>query len=528
MTNRPLALRYVARLSACCLLVGLLPALAEVQIIPQVADGGGWSTTIVLSNKTTASQPVTLRFNRGTAANDGTTEAWTPTFLEGVSLPTFNLAAGSTMFLHTPGTATAVTQGWGELDAGSGVVGYAIFTQKTASVQDGTAPAAAAANRILVPFDNTSGLVTAVAVANPNASAETIQVNIKTTDGATSTGTLPMPARGHKALVLPDLSSATTGKRGLAEFYTTSGTFSIIALRFNAGAFASAPAYPQTGQPIIGGTVTNPPASNPQVQIIPQVADGGTWSTTIVLTNTTTSNLPASLNFRLSITGSGGATGAWNLPFLENVSTSSLNIPAGSTIFLQTPGTASAVSQGYAELTASPGVNGYAIFTARTANSTQDVTAPAVSAAGRLLVPFDNDTGSGLVTPVAIVNPNANSESITVNIRADDGTTTANLQLQLPAQGHLAFVLPEQFPTTAGKRGLAEFYVSSGTIAFIALRARSSGAFTSSPAYFESGAPVITSGSGGAVAGDLSALTRHPHQPKSRAGLPEAATPRVR
>ena len=63
MTNRPLALRYVARLSACCLLVGLLPALAEVQIIPQVADGGGWSTTIVLSNKTTASQPVTLRFN---------------------------------------------------------------------------------------------------------------------------------------------------------------------------------------------------------------------------------------------------------------------------------------------------------------------------------------------------------------------------------------------------------------------------------------------------------------------------------
>lgn len=501
MTNRPLALRYVARLSACCLLVGLLPALAEVQIIPQVADGGGWSTTIVLSNKTTASQPVTLRFNRGTAANDGTTEAWTPTFLEGVSLPTFNLAAGSTMFLHTPGTATAVTQGWGELDAGSGVVGYAIFTQKTASVQDGTAPAAAAANRILVPFDNTSGLVTAVAVANPNASAETIQVNIKTTDGATSTGTLPMPARGHKALVLPDLSSATTGKRGLAEFYTTSGTFSIIALRFNAGAFASAPAYPQTGQPIIGGTVTNPPASNPQVQIIPQVADGGTWSTTIVLTNTTTSNLPASLNFRLSITGSGGATGAWNLPFLENVSTSSLNIPAGSTIFLQTPGTASAVSQGYAELTASPGVNGYAIFTARTANSTQDVTAPAVSAAGRLLVPFDNDTGSGLVTPVAIVNPNANSESITVNIRADDGTTTANLQLQLPAQGHLAFVLPEQFPATAGKRGLAEFYVSSGTIAFIALRARSSGAFTSSPAYFESGAPVITSGSGGGGGG---------------------------
>ncbi|MGJ5818728.1 hypothetical protein [Paludibaculum fermentans] len=501
MTLKTEELRYFARLAACYLLLGLLPAFAEVQIIPQVADGGGWSTTIVLSNKTTASQSVNLRFNRDTT--NGATEAWTPAFLESVSLPTFNLAAGSTMFLHTPGTAAAVTQGWGELDAGPGVVGYAIFTLTTNSAQDGTAPAVTAATRILVPFDNSSGLVTAVAMANPNASAESIQVNIKTSDGATSTGVLPqMPASGHMAFVLPDLFPETSGKRGLAEFYTTSGSFSTIALRFNPRqAFASAPVYPQTGQPIIGTTVTNPPASTPQVQIIPQVADGGIWSTTIVLTNTTTSNLTASLNFRLSVAGSGGATSAWNPAFLENLSTSNLSIPAGSTIFLQTPGTASSVSQGYAELTASPGINGYAIFTARTESSTQDATAPAVSASGRLLVPFDNDTGSGLVTSVAIVNPNATSQSITLNLRTSDGTTTTNLGLNLPAQGHLAVVLPNQFAATAGTRGLAEFYTSSGTIAFIALRARPGGAFTSAPAYFETGVPIITSGGGGGNGG---------------------------
>lgn len=497
MTHRLEEFRYATRLAVCCLLLGLVPAFAEVQIIPQVADGGGWSTTIVLSNKTTSSQSVNLRFNRGTS--NGATEAWTPTFLESVSLPAFNLAAGSTMFLHTPGTAEAVTQGWGELDAGPGVVGYAIFTFKTASTQDGTAPAVTAASRILVPFDNTSGLVTAVAVANPNANAASIQVNIRTADGATSTGSLPqMPARGHRAFVLPDLFPETSGKRGLAEFYTTSGSFSTIALRFNPRqAFASAPVYPQTGQPIIGATVTNPSASTPQVQIIPQVADGGIWSTTIVLTNTTTSNLTASLNFRLSVAGSGGATSAWNPAFLENVSTANLSIPAGSTIFLQTPGTASSVSQGYAELTANPGINGYAIFTARTDTSTQDATAPAVSASGRVLAPFDNDTSSGLVTSVAIVNPNATSESITLNLRTADGTTTTNLPLVLPAQGHLAVVLPNQFAATAGARGLAEFYTSSGTIAFIALRARPGGAFTSSPAYFETGAAIITSGGGG-------------------------------
>lgn len=501
MTHRPEKPRYVARLAVGCLLLGLLPAFAEVQIIPQVADGGGWSTTIVLSNKTTASQSVNLRFNRETS--NGATEAWTPTFLESVSLPTFNLAAGSTLFLHTPGTAAAVAQGWGELDAGPGVVGYAIFTFKTESTQDGTAPAVTAASRILVPFDNTAGLITAVAMANPNGSDESIQVNIRTSDGTTSTGALPqMPARGHRAFVLPDLFPETSGKRGLAEFYTTSGSFSTIALRFNPRqAFASAPVYPQTGQPIIGAAITNSPASTPQVQIIPQVADGGIWSTTIVLTNTTTSNLTASLNFRLSVAGSGGATSAWNPSFVENVSTANLSIPAGSTIFLQTPGTASSVSQGYAELTANPGINGYAIFTARTDTSTQDATAPAVTASGRLLVPFDNDTASGLVTSVAIVNPNATSESITLNLRTADGTTTTNLGLVLPAQGHLAVVLPNQFAATAGTRGLAEFYTSSGTIAFIALRARPGGAFTSAPAYFETGTPIITSGSGGGNGG---------------------------
>ena len=64
MTYTQEALRYAARLAACCLLMGLLPALAEVQVIPQVADGAGWSTTIVLSNKTTTAQNVTLKIGR--------------------------------------------------------------------------------------------------------------------------------------------------------------------------------------------------------------------------------------------------------------------------------------------------------------------------------------------------------------------------------------------------------------------------------------------------------------------------------
>ncbi|WP_321477963.1 hypothetical protein [uncultured Paludibaculum sp.] len=494
MTYRQAVLRHAARLAAGCLLMGLLPALADVQVIPQVADGGGWSTTIVLSNKTSTAQNVTLSFHRAIPETNGTTELWTPPFIESVALPTISLAAGSSLFLHTPGTANTLSQGWGELNAAAGVSGYAIFT---AQGQDATAPAVSAASRILVPFDNTSDLVTAVAVANPNASAETIQVNIKTSDGAVSTGALPeMPALGHRAFVLPDLFPATKGKRGLAEFYIASGSFSIIALRFNpTSAFTSAPVYSQTGASIIGATVTNAPATAPRTQVIPQVADGSNWSTTIVLTNTTTANLTGALTFRTSIAGGGGSTAAWNLAFLENASTSSFTIPAGSTMFLQTPGTAEGLSQGYAALTADAGVEGYAIFTSRAGGKAQDGTASAVSGSSRLLVPFDN--ASGLVTALAIVNPNDGAESVSVNLRTADGATSVGAGINLPAQGHIAVVMPELFPGTAGKRGLAELYVSSGTIAFIALRFSGSGAFASAPAYFESGTPVISTGGGG-------------------------------
>jgi hypothetical protein len=485
----------VGRQVACYLGLGLLPLFAQVQVIPQVADGGGWSTTIVLSNRTSATQSVNLRFNRSTS--NGATEPWTPPFVDNPSLTSLSLPAGASLFLRTQGTAGQVTQGWGEVDGGSGVVGYAIFTSKNGNspAQDATAPAVLAASRILVPFDNTTGLLSAIAVVNPGASPILIQANIRTTDGLTISGTLPLlPAKGQSTFVMPTQFAGTAGKRGLAEFFVQTGSFSMISLRFNPdSAFTSSPVYFQSGQPIVGAPTTGGPGGSPQTLVIPQVADGGGWSTTIVLTNTTTSNLTGALNFRVA--GAGGATAGWNLPFRDNANTSNLSIPAGSTLFLQTQGNASTVSQGWAELTADAGVVGYAIFTSRNpGRPAQDGTATAVSSSSRLLIPFDNT--SDLVTAVALVNPGNNSQTVSVNIRTSDGTTSTDGSINLPSRGQIAVAMPSQFPATAGKRGLAEFHVSSGAIALVALRFNPSGAFASAPAYFESGTPIIAPGGG--------------------------------
>ena len=488
-----MTIRSVPGLTASFLIVGLLPAFADSQIIPQVADGAGWATTIVLANKTSSTQSVTLSFNMDTT--NGATTSWVPPFVESVSLSSISLPAGSTLFLHTPGTSPTLIQGWGQVDAATGVTGYAIFTQRVAGRpdQDATATALSAASRILIPFDNSSGFVSAFAVANPTGSAETVQVNVRTSDGTFSVTLPSLPAKGQTTFLLAQAIGATAGKSGLAEFYVASGSIAVIALRANGAAFTAAPVYLQTGSTIIGAPNTTQTPS-PQTQVIPQVADGAGWATTIVLTNTSTGDLPVTLNFKQAVPNGAGVTTPWSPPFQDS-SPLGVKIPAGSSVFLRTPGNATALSQGWAELVADPRITAYAIFTSRPGGSPQDSTAPAVSASSRILVPFDNS--SNLIMALALVNPNASDETVSVNFRTSDGATSADTVVPtLPAQGQITFLMPQQFAGTAGKSGLAEFYVSSGTISIIALRANPTGAVTSAPVFFETGTPIISTGGG--------------------------------
>src|SRR5580765_2762981 len=61
---------------------GLLPLCAQTQVIPQVADGAGWSTTVVIANKTASTQSASLAFHQ--AIGGGATSTWAPPFLESV------------------------------------------------------------------------------------------------------------------------------------------------------------------------------------------------------------------------------------------------------------------------------------------------------------------------------------------------------------------------------------------------------------------------------------------------------------
>ena len=234
------------------------------------------------------------------------------------------------------------------------------------------------------------------------------------------------------------------------------------------------------------GLLTAVPVCMAQSVVIPQVVDGGGWRTTIVIVNTTAGTTSASLNFYMDT--SGGVTQPWNLAFVEGATTN-VTLPAAGTIFLHTAGTATANTSGWAQVQASAGVAVHAVFTFTAGSSEQSETSVAGAGSSRILIPFDN-TGD-LTTAFAIANPTGASETVTGAIQFADGSTAQASLPTLPAQGHLAFLFPSQFPQTTGRAGLAEFYVTGGSIAALGILANSALGFTSLPVYPATGTPII-------------------------------------
>jgi len=235
--------------------VPLLAQSAQTLTIPQVVDGGGWQSTIVLTNSSASAASATLIFHSETSG--GNTQPWSPPLLEVSSTTGLVMTSGSSLYLHTNGTASALTVGWAELNADAGVMAYVVFTNSrpAGGVQydEGTAPAVAASNRVLVPYDDSNGFVTAIAVVNPTAAAQTISVGFRTVDGLVAVSPLPsVPAMGHTAFVLSQTFPVIKGHRGLAEFYSSTGNISMIGLRFNpTQSFTAAPVFFQSGPPLI-------------------------------------------------------------------------------------------------------------------------------------------------------------------------------------------------------------------------------------------------------------------------------------
>jgi hypothetical protein len=276
-----------------------------------------------------------------------------------------------------------------------------------------------------------------------------------------------IPAGGHVAFSTQDRFPEIAGLRGVAEFTSSSAPFSAIALRFNStGAFTTVPVFPGT---------PNSQSSTLVTKIIPQIADGGSWSTTIVLVNTGLARGFVNLNFYQDPAGT-----LWSLAV--NSSSSLQLVPPGTATFVETLGTAATLTTGYAKITADPGVEAFAIFKSRVpGRQDQEGTAPASLATQEILAPFDNTSGN--VTGLAIVNSGSDQTVLAKFLNTAGGITVAG-------GAHSTFVMTDQFPVSSGFQGVVDFSTSNSPLSIIALRFNSTGAFASLPAFAAVPAPV--------------------------------------
>ena len=257
--------RSTANLNSIFLFLFALAAsfVAHAQtIIPQIADGGGWQTTLVFTNTASNSAQISLTFYQETPS--GATAPWLPLFVDTNTPQNIPIPPGGTVLIHSAGTAITTTVGWALIQGDSSVSAYAIFAQRITGRpnQDAAAPASPPSSRVIAPYDNTNGIVTSIAIANAASTSASISVGLQNSDDfgplSPAPAAITLPPLGHMSFTMPQQFSTTTNQSGTAEFTTTGGSIAAIALRFDpTGSIASPPIYQESGGPILTGGASN-------------------------------------------------------------------------------------------------------------------------------------------------------------------------------------------------------------------------------------------------------------------------------
>jgi len=229
-------------------------------------------------------------------------------------------------------------------------------------------------------------------------------------------------------------------------------------------------------------------ASAPQFGLVGSMAhlvSNQDWTTTFTLVNTSASDAQTELNLR----GDDGNPLPLPLALPQQGATESLvttpsfdwTLASNASLIVQTDSSSSAPLQsGSAQLAASGGVEGFAIFHLNPTSQEAVVPLETRNASSYLLA-FDNTNSAAL--GVAVANIRAQAANVSVIVRDDSGVQIGAGSLPILASGHTAFVLSDLYPATAGQRGTVEFDTpSGGQISVLGVRTTPPGTLTSVPA----------------------------------------------
>ena len=248
---------------------------------PQIADGGGYNTSIVLVNTTGSAEAGTLR----TFADDGSALVVRPiNGTAGTSFP-YSIPANGASIFTTDGSPQNVNIGWIQLTttSGSTPAGAGVFRLRQGGivVTESGVPSAAPTTHARVYIDKSGGHDTGLAIGNPGSSTLNLTLTAYQQNGSSLIGTAnaTLNANGHAARFAGQFVSGVPANfTGVLDIASPT-PFVALTLRSLTN---SRNEFLLTTFPIADATQ---PA--PQPVVFPQIADGGGYVTQVILLSPT-------------------------------------------------------------------------------------------------------------------------------------------------------------------------------------------------------------------------------------------------
>jgi hypothetical protein len=222
------------------------PVLERVGSFAQVASGGGWKTTMALINPSATEVAARIDFY----ANDGRPLTLPLSSSQSSSNTTdsfasFVVAPNASVIIETDAVTSSIAVGWADVRATAPLSGYSIFRMRSPGSTDseGTVPLdGAISSGSVLPYDNSKGFRTGVALANQGASAANIGVLLLDQNGTQiAASEVTLDAFGHTAFFLDDRFLQSANRLGFIQFQNADAV-ATIGLRFNpSGSFTSVP-----------------------------------------------------------------------------------------------------------------------------------------------------------------------------------------------------------------------------------------------------------------------------------------------
>jgi len=216
--------------------------LTRAGVIPQLASGGGWRTRIVISNIDTVPVQVSARFWNDQGEPYRLILSFPqpdhgPNTIASEANKTLNVHESFVIDWQQPTSSPQI--GWAEILTDGRVGAFATFhnQQSTDSAAEASVTMLTPTqSSLLIPFDQTSGYGTALAIVNGTPlSATSLSATLSDDTGNViwqQPSLATIPANGHVAFSLGDVLKASTGNRGVVEIQSSMGPIGAAVLSF--------------------------------------------------------------------------------------------------------------------------------------------------------------------------------------------------------------------------------------------------------------------------------------------------------